>query len=233
MTRMNSRAAAVAGLTWLAWLLAGCSNLSGLGGSSSFQCKAPEGIPCMSVSGVDANERAGTLPLLRPTAVRQAEQASAAAGRAAVDGLTVKPVPVDAAAAAVQPQSRPSRASLLPPGAIRSEPTVIRLWIAPWEDTDGDLHDQSLIYLQADSGRWLIEHNRERIRRAFGPAAAAKSELPPVDAVAGSAASPVRSAATTSSTAPRPVPPVSSLSSATQPARESMDSRTPAAGGAR
>ncbi len=215
MSRTSLKAA---GLAWLPWLLAGCSNLSGLGGSASFQCKAPEGIPCMSVSGVDANERAGTLPLLRPTAARSAEQAPANGGA----------VRADAAAAAASGPSRPSRVTLLPAGAIRSEPTVIRMWIAPWEDVDGDLHDQSLIYLQADSGRWLIEHNRERIRRAFGPAAAAKAAPPPADAVAGSAASPSRSAASaTTATAPRPVSPAS------QQARESMDSRTPMAGGAR
>jgi conjugal transfer pilus assembly protein TraV len=26
---------------------------------------------------------------------------------------------------------------------IRSAPRLLRVWFAPWEDTDGDLHDQS------------------------------------------------------------------------------------------
>ena len=46
--------------------LAGCSNMSGLGGSSEMTCSAPPGIPCQSVSGVYANATAGTLPGQRP-----------------------------------------------------------------------------------------------------------------------------------------------------------------------
>jgi conjugal transfer pilus assembly protein TraV len=63
-------------------------------------------------------------------------------------------------------------ASAVPVGAIRTEPTIIRIWIAPWEDADGDLNDQGYVYLQIDAGRWLIEHNREQIRRTFAPAQA-------------------------------------------------------------
>jgi hypothetical protein len=54
-------------------------------------------------------------------------------------------------------------------GAIRSDPTVVRIWVAPWEDADGDLMDQTYVYLPVDSGRWLIEHNRQRIKREFAP----------------------------------------------------------------
>ena len=53
--------------------------------------------------------------------------------------------------------------------AIRSAPRVIRLWIAPWEDSDGDLHDQTYVYLTLDTGRWLIEHKRANIRNEYTP----------------------------------------------------------------
>ncbi len=53
--------------------------------------------------------------------------------------------------------------------ALRTEPRVLRLWIAPWEDSDGDLHDQSFVYLSVDPGRWTIEHNRAPIRREYAP----------------------------------------------------------------
>lgn len=52
---------------------------------------------------------------------------------------------------------------------IRSAPRLLRVWFAPWEDTDGDLHDQSYVYLPVDSGRWLIEHNRRRIQDNYRP----------------------------------------------------------------
>jgi conjugal transfer pilus assembly protein TraV len=36
----------------------------------------------------------------------------------------------------------------------------LRLWIAPWEDSDGDLHDASFVHVVVDTGRWLIERVR-------------------------------------------------------------------------
>lgn len=137
--------------------LAGCADMSGLGASSKFNCHAPEGIPCMSVSGIDANQRAGTLPLLRPEAA-----------------------PAMAAAVASAPARLQGPQRLLPVGAIRSEPAVVRVWIAPWQDSDGDLNDEGYLYMQVDSGRWLIEHNRARIQRAFAPAAGAARESGPM-----------------------------------------------------
>ena len=46
----------------LAALLGGCGSFSGLDGSSSFTCKAPDGVSCTSVSGVYANSVANNLP---------------------------------------------------------------------------------------------------------------------------------------------------------------------------
>ena len=34
------------------------------------------------------------------------------------------------------------------------------LWIAPWEDADGDLHEASFVHVVIDTGRWLIERVR-------------------------------------------------------------------------
>jgi conjugal transfer pilus assembly protein TraV len=54
------------------------------------------------------------------------------------------------------------------------------LWFAPWEDTDGDLHDQSYVYLMVDAGNWLVEHNRQRIQAAYKPVyAPAQSSVTP------------------------------------------------------
>ena len=52
---------------------------------------------------------------------------------------------------------------------IRSQPTLLRLWLAPWEDADGDLHDQSYVYVMADPGRWLIEHQHKQIIDRYRP----------------------------------------------------------------
>ena len=55
---------------------------------------------------------------------------------------------------------------------LRSTPRILRVWVAPWEDSDGDLQDQSYIYVVVDSGHWLIEHQRAAIRNAYTPIAA-------------------------------------------------------------
>lgn len=44
--------------------------------------------------------------------------------------------------------------------ALRTPARVLRLWIAPWEDSDGDLNDAALVHVVVDHGRWRIEHLR-------------------------------------------------------------------------
>ena len=127
-------------------VLAGCaSTMSGLDGETKFACKAPEGVSCASLSGVYANAVANNLPALRKEGKGEAQAAPPAKsgeiiGRAPSSG-----------------------------DPIRTRPKVLRLWIAPWEDSDGDLHDQSYIYVVADPGRWVIEHNQKRIIDRYRP----------------------------------------------------------------
>jgi conjugal transfer pilus assembly protein TraV len=135
-------------------------------------CAAPPGVPCQSVSGAYANATAGNLPSRR-------------LGAATVPDSALPQHPAASNQARFTPllSSDEDGATL---GAIRSDPTLIRVWIAPWEDSDGDLHSDSYVYLQVDSGRWLIEHNRERVRKQFAPMPAAVSA--PGVAPAGAAA---------------------------------------------
>jgi len=128
--------------------LSGCANmLSGLDAKSDFACKAPDGILCESMSGIYANAQAKNLPGQR---VNQRGEAPVDLSQAkAGSGVMTKPI-----------------YSGTP---IRSAPRLLRVWFAPWEDTDGDLHDQSYVYLPVDSGRWLIEHNRRRIQDNYRP----------------------------------------------------------------
>ena len=127
--------------------LSGCSSMSGFDAKSEFACKAPDGILCESMSGIYANAQAKNLPGQRVNARGEApvELSQAKGG----SNVTTKPI-----------------YSGTP---IRSAPRLLRVWFAPWEDTDGDLHDQSYVYLPVDSGRWLIEHNRRRIQDNYRP----------------------------------------------------------------
>lgn len=137
-------------LTAIALLLptvfAGCaSTMSGLDGESKFSCKAPDGVTCSSLSGVYANAVANNLP-----ALRKSDKDGVAEKRDVWHGKITGRAPVSG-----EP--------------IRTQPKVLRIWIAPWEDADGDLHDQSFIYVMADPGRWKIEHNQKQIIDRYRP----------------------------------------------------------------
>ena len=122
-----------------ALMLAGCaSTLSGVGGADGYACKAPEGAMCTSVSGIYANSAQGMPKPAKPP------------------GQKLPPgEPVAYGATPLAP-GRPAAAS----SSLRSNPRILRLWIAPWEDADGDLHEQALVHVVVDTGRWLIEHVR-------------------------------------------------------------------------
>ncbi len=147
MTHVSRSLAIV--LSAVAALSAGCaSTMSGLGGEGSYACKAPVGTQCTSVSGVYANSTHGPVPVsvLPKPATAPASAPSASPGASG-----------SATAAAVGTPATP----------IRSQPRVLRLWIAPWEDADGDLHEASVVHVLVDTGRWLIERvvpaNRNRV----------------------------------------------------------------------
>lgn len=116
--------------------LSGCaSSLSGVGGAGHYACHAPEGAQCTSVSGVYANSIHGTQPRHAPSETQHLHKAPASM-------------------AAAEQSSTEADAEL------RSKPRLLRVWIAPWEDSDGDLHEANSVHMLVDSGHWLIEHVR-------------------------------------------------------------------------
>ena len=123
--------------------LSGCSSMSGLGGSSSFGCKAPKGVSCTSVSGTYANAMQHNLPGDNNSNDKEI------VGKAPI----LQPIAVTKMVGSGEP--------------VRSRARVLRIWIAPWEDTDGDLRDQSYAFVVVENGRWMIEHNRANIMKSF------------------------------------------------------------------
>lgn len=134
--------------------LSGCMSMSGLSGSSSYACKAPEGVTCDSVSGTYANAVQNNLPSQRQrrTALGSSERldpSPPSTAAAATPALQVSPPPT--------------------PVSLRSAPRILRLWFKPWEDADHDLYDQGYVYVQIDAGQWQIEHVHRQIRDAYAP----------------------------------------------------------------
>ena len=139
---------------------AGCSSFSGLSGSKSeLACKAPDGVICTSVSGIYANSLAEALPgQQQPKS--QDKPSQDAGSKDPRDDATMPPPAYFSPRDLATPNSG---------DPIRMAPLVLRVWIAPWEDTEGDLHDQHYLYTVVHQGKWLIETNQQQIRDAYKP----------------------------------------------------------------
>jgi conjugal transfer pilus assembly protein TraV len=163
-------------------LLAGCGSISGISGVSEFECKAPKGVPCMSISGVYENVRAGNVPGSGGAEVASKREP---AMTNAADSPQVNPagngVKVDlstpaslATAAQAQPGAfaKVSPATMNVPASgtpLRTPERILRIWIAPMEDTEGTLHDQRYVYIQVDRGQWLLDAFQDSARRTYAP----------------------------------------------------------------
>lgn len=183
-------------LVWLpcslCCLLTGCMNLSGLGGSADYACKAPEGVTCDSVSGTYANAIQDNLPSQRGKR-RSMGKPNEGAGE-------LKDGPARSACTqAATPTSVPTPAAMAALASpLRSSSRILRLWFKPWEDTDRDLYDQGYVYVQIDAGQWLIDHAQRQIRDAYAPI------RPPVKRVQSGVTPPAATAIEPNATPPRP-----------------------------
>lgn len=143
--------------------LGGCAFTGLSDAQKDFQCKAPDGVLCTSVSGVYANSLEDNLPAQKTDKTAAHAKYPDGAGDAP---RTFSPKALDA------PNSG---------DPLRLPPMVLRVWIAPWEDSDGDLHDQQYFYTVLNTGRWMIETNQENIRNKFKPVFPLKKPKPEAD----------------------------------------------------
>jgi conjugal transfer pilus assembly protein TraV len=160
---MNARLA----LTLPVLVLAGCASggLAGIGGSSEYGCLAPPGVSCMSISGLHANAEKGTLPALRPRADQERETGKDDKGAAnAPVAYNPQAVPGGDQMARVSPKTMDAPYSGTP---LRTPPRILRIWLAPFEDTDMDLHDQKYVYVTIHTGRWVLEANQVNVAPQF------------------------------------------------------------------
>ena len=174
-------------------VLGGCASaLSGIGGTQSYACKAPIGAQCTSVSGIYANANANAntntsanSDLLELRATHEALRPQGLLAMPSIPAATQITLPASTGAATTVQASSVLDGTTASPttAALRSPPRVLRLWISPWEDADGDLHDASFINVVIDTGRWLIERvrpaPRSRIDIAMPPLATSSSPTAP------------------------------------------------------
>lgn len=143
---MNPKVLRLPLLAGLLLSLSGCSFLQI--GESEYGCKGmPNGVTCMSARDV--------YQLTENENFRQEVEAQAAQ-KGEGDGGTKQEVAV-AAAPVVQGGERyvvPRAARN--PVPIRSQATVMRVWVAPWENSTGDLIVPGFMYTEIEPRRWEI-----------------------------------------------------------------------------
>jgi conjugal transfer pilus assembly protein TraV len=165
------------GIPLLALLFSACA-ITGLDGTSNYACKAPEGIKCDSVAGTYHNAVQNNLP---------SQRRSSLAASSAAPSTPSSPVPTAKAFPTMLTTALPSGADepLSYAGTpLRASPKVLRLWIKSWEDADRDLNGESLVYVQVDGGRWLVDHVQRQSREAFAPVRPSKVATAPKSAPA-------------------------------------------------
>lgn len=162
MSRHIVLAAAVAAV---ASVLAGCASVSGLDADDKFACKAPDGVTCMSVSGIYANAKANNLPGQRK------HEDSKAGSEPTTERVVARNynAPDNPLASPGQVEKTSPRAMSAPNSGppLRTPERILRVWLAPFEDQEGDLHDQKYFYVTVRPGAWTIEANRANIRSQF------------------------------------------------------------------
>ena len=135
--------------------LSGCATFDGLDAKGSFDCKAPDGVVCDSMTGVMANAKANNLPGQQ---VHRAEKTPEKGS----EYMAIRSKPT----ASVLPTMEYTGAPIL------RNPKTLRVWVAPWESADRTLFDQQFFYLVIDNWTWNIEHNSRRVRQAYAPSSA-------------------------------------------------------------
>lgn len=136
-------------------LLSGCAVFTGTDANSDFACAAPEGYSSTSMTGVYANINNPDLPKGTKTTFLGASQNHAYAVRhkAGMDEHGRLPI------THYQDSGAP----------IRTQPQIMRIWVAPWESSDKTFYDQNFVYSVIDQGDWVLTHNKSNIISAYAP----------------------------------------------------------------
>lgn len=132
-------------------LLSGCA-------TTKYQCPTPTGVACMSAKEVynltdapgDEGMQAATGVMKGGKKQRQQVAASAPPPAAQAQGGVPLPMPGD----------------VVP---IREQSHVMRIWIAPYEDTDGNLVMATRVYTDMDARKWSVGEPATHQSNSFFP----------------------------------------------------------------
>lgn len=137
--------------------LTGCASALGTG-NSEFGCTGlPEGISCMSARKVyELTEQPGPVR----ADPRSEDEDGGESKRQADQNLIERhnQIRPDGTRSSAGSQGHILNASPVrnTPLPIRTQPKVMRIWVAPWESVDGDLHASGQIFSEIEARRWNV-----------------------------------------------------------------------------
>lgn len=143
------------GLSVLSFVtLAGCSSLTNIG-ESEYSCPGtPDGVKCMSTLDVYNATNDGHVP--RPMSAKDASEGVVNVSPNVSVGSELSNMQI----ARQQEQQFINNyvAPYLPdkPVPIRTPAEVMRIWIAPWEDQNGDLIATGYVFTEIEARRWVV-----------------------------------------------------------------------------
>ena len=130
-------------------ILSGCASNMGMG-NPEFGCAGfPEGVQCLSTKDVyNLTEQPG--PITAEDA-RRARGEMNQPGNAQNRQMSVRDRAIEGHSNVLSQSPISSE-----PVPIRTRSHVLRIWVAPWESTDGDLHVSGLVFTELEQRRWNI-----------------------------------------------------------------------------
>lgn len=168
----------MASMGCLAVLLTACSNVTGLmNAKSDFGCPVVDGVNCSTLSQTFEREAAKDNPSQTVKAVYEGRSLHSDVVTLEIkeqiqsDGTIVESSH-DQTVRAMRPRKFNTTAQALKPtrfqtttGSLdraRNHERVVMLWVLPWVDDQGDLHEASRIWMRIEDAGWKIESVRTR-----------------------------------------------------------------------
>ena len=142
------RSAKMLGMGAVLLVLSGCSSFNI--GSDEYGCPGmPSGVQCMSARDVYSATNDGNVP--RPMKPEEVKAKAEADGGGSSDVSVSSSNSGDSVIDNYVAPRLPDR-----PIPIRTPAQVMRNWVAPWEDTNGDLIVTGYVYTEIEPRRWVI-----------------------------------------------------------------------------
>lgn len=138
LQRLICRIVLIFPLFSLSLLLAGCESMN-----SKFDCPMGSGVMCRSISDVNAMVDGGKIS----TAYSKNNNNSYMPSK---NSQTVTP-----------PTSAAINHGVYGEPAKQSD-SVLRVWVAPYQDQDGNYNQQSLVYATVKKGQWMVSDTHKQ-----------------------------------------------------------------------